>query len=114
VEYLRIIILPFNTVLVLDQRQATVKSPPADCPLDVSTNVSTIIAKTTSDIPGDQVSAPNHPVDDVSRSDQNSIGSIEKKSDSFYAAENQLITGIHVYILMYKCITVICISSITN
>jgi len=84
-------------VLVLDQQQATIKSPPVDPLLDVSTNVSTIAAKTTYDIQEHQVSTPNHPVDDVSRSDQNSFASIEKKSDRFYTKEKELVTGIHVY-----------------
>ena len=41
------------------------------------------------------MSAPSHSADHVSRSDHNSIGSIpyEKKSDSFYAKENDLRTG---------------------
>ena len=84
-------------VLVLDQQQATVKSPPVDRLLDVSTIVSTIAAKTTYDTQEHQVSTPNHPVDDASRSDLNSIGSIEKKSDSFYTKEKELVTGMHMY-----------------
>ena len=73
----------------MTQSQAIVKSPP---PLDVSSNVSAIVSKSTFDIQEHQVSAPSHSGDDVSRSDQYSTGSIpfEKRS------ENVLETGIHI------------------
>jgi len=82
---------------VQHQLQAIIKSPTAECPLGASPNVSTVIAKSSSDIQEQQ------PVDNVSWNDQSSISSMpcEKQPDSFYPKDNdhELRTG--TYIRMY-------------